>query len=245
MGDLSEFFPLLWDSDHFGFPVAALAAGCQNPATALARAKVAGIRLVYWEAQPTTSISPSALEDYRGVVVARKVIFGKTLEASTALQPSTKPALIDHYTHKVATNEMVTLAIQAGRHSRFQVDPRISRPAFESLYTKWINSSVSGQMADTVFVAKDSLTGGICGLITLKAQPGSARIGLIAVSPEHQGKGYGKALMVAGEAWARTNGAKQLLVCTQLENQQACQLYGASGFSVKETLTSYHFWPLP
>lgn len=52
----------------------------------------------------------------------------------------------------------------------------------------------------------------------------------LAVAPEHQGKGIGRALVVDGLKWMRRWGARHALVNTQVVNDRAYQLYLRLGF---------------
>jgi dTDP-4-amino-4,6-dideoxy-D-galactose acyltransferase len=135
------------------------------------------------------------------------------------------------------TGSLLELAILSGHKSRFKKDPRLSH-RFEDLYEQWIKKSITGEMADAVFVAKsDSL---IEGFITIKKDEDQGKIGLIAVSPVSQGKGLGTRLMQAADFWCFQNRLKTCSVITQLDNKNACLLYKKNGYKMERIEFVYH-----
>ncbi|HSJ28125.1 MAG TPA: GNAT family N-acetyltransferase [Acidimicrobiia bacterium] len=52
----------------------------------------------------------------------------------------------------------------------------------------------------------------------------------IAVDPSHQGQGYGRALVQAAMAWARSRGARTMMLNTQIDNERATQMYRSESF---------------
>ena len=62
----------------------------------------------------------------------------------------------------------------------------------------------------------------------------------IAVTPEFQGQGVGRALLRQSMAWARKAGARSMLLNTQLDNDRAALLYQSEGFQrLPDRLTLY------
>ena len=60
----------------------------------------------------------------------------------------------------------------------------------------------------------------------------NAYIQRVAVHPNAQGKGYGKALVNDSLLWSRRNGAKTAQVNTQITNERAVGLYEQCGFTL-------------
>lgn len=52
----------------------------------------------------------------------------------------------------------------------------------------------------------------------------------LAVDPSHQGSGLGRRLLHGAMRWARSSGARTILLNTQLDNQRAAALYRSNGF---------------
>jgi GNAT superfamily N-acetyltransferase len=55
----------------------------------------------------------------------------------------------------------------------------------------------------------------------------------IRVAPGHRGRGVGRALFEATEAWALTRGCRELKVETQNINTPACRFYAALGCQLR------------
>ena len=79
---------------------------------------------------------------------------------------------------------------------------------------------------------------------TIKITDGKGVIGLIAVSPLSQGKGYGQILNDACCNELSQLNIKILEVATQMDNAGACRFYEKCGFSVQSVTNIYHFWLL-
>lgn len=132
---------------------------------------------------------------------------------------------------------LLDLAFLSGHESRFKKDPRLNHK-FELLYKLWIQKSISGEMADAVFVAQ---AGAITeGFVTARKKEKHGQIGLIAVAPEAQGKGIGSKLMQAAEYWYWENNLKTCSVVTQLVNIGACALYEKNNYAKESVELVFH-----
>jgi dTDP-4-amino-4,6-dideoxy-D-galactose acyltransferase len=141
---------------------------------------------------------------------------------------------------KYANLEMINLAIESGKFSRFCLDKRMPKGKFEELYGLWIQNSVSGNFADAVIICKiDNIIG---GLVTLANKNRVGDIGIIAVDESYRGIGIGKALMRAAENWFIENKYLISQVVTQEVNKPAKQLYEKCGFEIVKREFVYHIW---
>lgn len=88
-----------------------------------------------------------------------------------------------------------------------------------------IAEDASGQRLGFIHLCEeDDYYGGACG-----------HIGDVVVAPEAQGLGVGKALLAAGERWARARGYRLMTLNVFLDNEKARKLYEEIGFRA-ETL---------
>ncbi len=132
------------------------------------------------------------------------------------------------------------LAFLSGNESRFKIDPYFTTKEFESLYRSWIDNSVTGAIADGIYIVK--IEDKIAGFVTFKNYQAECKIGLVAVAKAAQGKGFGIQLMAAVAQQAKTLGLKRVVVTTQLSNKPACRFYKKTGYQIDKTYIIKHFW---
>jgi len=232
----SGFERLAWDSDLFGFSVARLISS--EVPQALAQMRHSGVRLAYASVRYDDQEARARMDEAGALLVDRKLRFRKELETSVA-----RPIGIASWTGRPCTPELDALAIASGHASRFRLDPRVPPETFRTLYVTWMRRSVSGEIADEVLVIEDA---GIPKAVVTIAQPDSSEqtgiIGLLAVAEGSRGRGYGRRLISASEAWCMDRGASALEVVTQGRNAGACSLYTSSGFRVVADDAIYHLW---
>lgn len=163
----------------------------------------------------------------------KKVCYNKNVSNDAGI-----PEKICLYRGKL-TKDLLSLALISGQYSRFKIDP-LFKPWFEKLYTIWIEKSLSGEMADAVYVA--TLGKSMAGFITVKKKYEDGQIGLVAVHPDFRGQGIGSSLLKAADFWFLTNGIKNASVITQRDNLPACRLYEKNGYSVCTETAIFHLW---
>jgi ribosomal protein S18 acetylase RimI-like enzyme len=140
---------------------------------------------------------------------------------------------IDWYKGELS-GEIIRRALESGVYSRFKRDPRLVNGEFESLYQRWIKNAWEQKQ---ILASPDAEA-----LVTLDIEGDIAKIGLLAVAPIHQGKGWGKRLVGTVEAKAMEMGANQVLIPTQEANLPACRLYQGMGYSETQREFIYHYW---
>ena len=244
---------LKWECDHFGFPVAQLTRAQLTDdalAAALGLARERGIRLLVWAAPDGRRVPDTLLKEYDGTLVDRKATFHRLLQAEeTGHDPAPADRCrVEPYGEPRPSPALDELAISAGVFSRFRVDRRLPQEKFESMYRRWIERSVSGELADAVLVATvadrdDAPQDSLAGMVTLSEAEGIGSIGLIAVAGAHRGLGIGSRLMHAAHQWMRDRDAHEATVVTQMANAPACRLYERFGYRVSRLQHYYHFWP--
>ena len=105
-----------------------------------------------------------------------------------------------------------------------------------------MDNSLNKTFAEKVFYINSEET--IGGFVTVQRDGNTAKIGLIAVNPNIQGKGIGTKLLQAAEYYAIKNNMDKMLIPTQKENISACSFYKKNGYSVKEETIIKHYWKL-
>ena len=243
---------LEWDSAHFGDRVGEIP--CPDLTDeqlfeVLIAAQANRYRLLYWSTSSGRYL-PSLFDQFGATPVNQRVVFVAALSgpdrpfhrgdapADAALD---NDVCLEVVPRQPATDGLRDLAVMAGAHSRFCVDPRIPQERFQSLYCKWIDRSTKGEMADQVLVAK-STAGRETGMITMSVSGCVGQIGLIAVHPNYRGQGIASRLMSAAHKWFHAHDATRVKVVTQLENRTACRLYESWDYVPAEIRQWFHFW---
>jgi len=222
---------LKWDSAFFGFPVGELKIIKRVDAEYLVRTlNKTEYKVTYLHSDDISIFEESiTLFGYRDIRMTYKL---HSIDAQRI------PDSVHIYKGRL-TDELLSLALMSGKYSRFKLDPLFA-PWYQKLFKTWIEKSLSGEIADAVFVAyKDS---SIAGFITLKKRGSVGHIGLIAVHPKYRGLGIASSLMRAAEAWYYNHGCKKAFVVTQSQNIQACGLYVRSGYSIFSKQVLLHYW---
>lgn len=224
---------LQWDSDFFGVKTASITLeGPENPADIdrqLSDLKGDDVRLVYL-------FSPRPLpQGHTGkwLLADRKRSYMNPSPQANGLPEDVKP-------FQGNPSALHSLAIEAGAHSRFAVDPNIPAKKTEELYTTWIDNSMLHGFADHVFTIQDHDEPN-AAMITLRRRGGEISIGLLATHPDHRRRGLARKLIKAAETIAAADGL-QLEVTTQADNQEACAFYSSCNFNTFTDTYVYHIW---
>lgn len=220
-----------WDSDFFGFPVGDLF--IEND---VSDAEVINSNeFTFFQIRsnvPFDINSETHVSSYTGT----KVVFNKVLSELHFLTES----MIDFDDFPVAENALYELAYESGKHSRYKLDTNIPEDKFKALYQLWINNSINRSFADKIFYIKENEA--IVAFVTIKINNDTAHVGLIAVSPNHQGKGIGKRLLSETENYCFNRNCKSIQIPTQIENRAACSFYKKMGYEITEEISIKHFW---
>jgi len=239
---MEDFVSLEWDSWFFGFPVARILATKSNSlqlGRILSELRQSTV-LAYWMIDSSDLVSAAAAKCHGGVLVDRKLTYVMSLQR-TSSEITSEASIVAEYGRKTANSYLEDLAVQSGRYSRFNIDPKIPRERFEEMYKIWIRRSVSGELAAKVLVVPGE-GNIISAMITLGCRNGRGDTGLVAVDSRWQGRGYGTALMLAGRRYFVSKGYKYSQVVTQANNVAACALYQKSGYVVEKSENVFHFW---
>lgn len=228
---------LEWDSNFLGFKVGSISQlNTETLEQALEYAKSEKYKLIYLFAAADCFVPTDFLQKYNGKLVDRKVLYVYGLSD----QVITNYDQTNLYTSPEVSDDLLQLAYESGKYSRFKLDKNLTPKVFTDMYKLWIENSVNGQMADRIYVVEQDNK--ITAMLTLKEKSETLHIGLIATAVESQGRGFGKQLINRTRQTAFELGLKNIEVPTQYDNKQACRFYEACGFQVKSIINIYHFW---
>lgn len=129
-----------------------------------------------------------------------------------------------------------------GYYGHYHADPRLDRGKCDEGYVSWaVRSCTSRQVATEVLVAE--LENRIVGFATLRSNsPDEGEGVLFGVAPEAQGLGIYRSFMVGGMMWCKEQGAKRMVVSTQVTNVAVQKVWCRVGFEPAHSYYTFHKW---
>lgn len=140
----------------------------------------------------------------------------------------------------ILDDNLLDLTFQSGHFSRFKIDSNFKNNEFETLYTAWIEQSISHENADKVIGF--SINNKVVGFITFVLKNNMFDIGLIAVNEQHRSLKIGKQLLAFVFNYSLSKKVDFVTVTTQNKNQGALNFYLKNGFLINKTTYIYHLW---
>ncbi len=229
---------LEWDSRFFGRRIARIENDRlteQSLQDALAWCQEQGIECLYFLCSPENDTS---------IVLAESANFhfvDVRVELNWKTQPSIEPpasAIREFQATDLA--RLQKIASQAYTNTRFSYDNHFSPDRVAELYSEWLTGSCRN-VSHKVFVAENK--NGTVGFITCQFDGDElGRIGLLGISDEAQGKGYGQQLAQTAQHFFNQTGVREVRVVTQGRNIAAQRLYQSCGFRTYKIGLWYHKW---
>jgi dTDP-4-amino-4,6-dideoxy-D-galactose acyltransferase len=229
------------DTKLFGFGVAKILPerlSLEELQTIIDELRNQNVHLAYWPSDSTDEISQLAAKKLHGFLSSEQITYLVDLKKMIP-SPLTAPE-VEPYKEKKPNTELEQLALQAGTHSRFNLDPKLPQELFLKLYKVWIENSVNGSIASKVIVVNHDDK--IAGMATLGEKNNRGDIGLLAVNSDFRGQKIGTKLVHATQAYFIEQGFSHAQVVTQKANAPACFLYEKCGFHKEKIENFYHFW---
>lgn len=125
------------------------------------------------------------------------------------------------------------LVIQ-GTNSDIREALRIDAAAFDEFWRfdrNAMDEAISSTRVSAIHVVRNA-SGGLAGFAVTGIGVTIAYLQRLAVDPAGQGRGIGRSLVRTSARWARREGARTLMLNTQLDNEPAIRLYESEGFQV-------------
>ncbi len=132
-----------------------------------------------------------------------------------------------------------------GYMGHYHADPRLDLRECDEAYRSWAERScTTREAADQVLVAE--VGGKVAGFGTLRLNSPDEVEGLLfAVAPESQAKGICPLLMIASLQWSRNQGAKRMIISTQVTNVSMQKVWCRIGFEPSHSYYTFHKWFKP
>ncbi|MDR2346332.1 MAG: GNAT family N-acetyltransferase [Planctomycetaceae bacterium] len=242
-----SILPVLWESKFFAFPIGRL----ELPADYSPKQLEESLHESHNRFRLVCISLDSNGPDSIPINGAQCVCFDRRLRLVKSV-PHNVTGLDTHvraYTSTFCSKWLEQLAVQSGQLSRFKRDPELS-PHFERLFLTWINYSVSGELADSIWTWREGNRH--VGLVTIRCirrqinnQGGIERDGcieLLAVDNQYRRQGIGTHLFDACDFWCSSLDMKNVTLTTQLENEQTIKLCEKIGYKHAGKSTVYHYW---
>lgn len=230
-----------WDSDFFGFPVGKINGEGINSSDELdiilKEAKGKSYRLCYLMILPSDNLSVSLKKSGKRFLADEKVTYSIGEIKNTELTDLNN---VTEFDASFPVDEMYSLAVQSSHQSRFKLDKNFDAGCCDKMYKIWIDRSITGELADKIFVYKENDS--IKGMITVYVKNDTGNIGLVGVDSGERGKNIGKKLIRKTFEYLIRNKISRVDVNTQKRNAEACRFYEKCGFSVSKIIDIYHFW---
>jgi dTDP-4-amino-4,6-dideoxy-D-galactose acyltransferase len=237
---MEDFKLLEWDSQFFGYKVAAIKADALDLPVLkniLVQLREKDFKLAYCYVAPEDKKSRESISQVSALLADEKITYTIKIsdEASFPVSEYVVP-----YDLNFTSDKIVTLALDSGLYSRFKIDPDFQNNEFERLYTEWIKKSVNKLVSNEVLIYREDQD--ILGFITLAFKNNAGSIGLIAVDENQRGKSIGKKLIGSALLYFKENKVTEVDVVTQKANKIACRFYETCGFKIKSIVNIYHLW---
>jgi len=241
-----------WDSKFFDYPVGLLEithSFDQQTFHETLRQGQSQYRLIYvgMEEKTPEDRGPEELPtaDKPCLCYDRKVLLRKEIEENV---PPVKPK-IKPYTSTTCTKPIERLAIRSGVMTRFKRDPELS-PQFERLFLTWINNSVTGGLADSIWTWSEGERP--VGLATVRCakridrQTGQSvregHIGMLAVDDEFVGQDIASGLIQACEFWCDSVDVPYSAIFITEENESLISHCLRLDYKKMFSESIYHYW---
>ena len=234
---------LEWDTNHFGFKVARMnAATPEELQSGLDRCAALGVKLLIHRCSTDNIHFAHHLERQGFELMDINLRYCLSL-ADTQITHVPGPAIIRPCLNTDA-NDVAAIARTAfvGYTGHFHNDPRLDKDKCDALYIEWArNLCLDQNLADLVLVAE--IEGKIVGydshkLINTKVADGV----LSGVSPQTQGKGIRKALMVASNNWCKSHGLERMEEEVNINNYRIQSVLVSGGFRLYAAQYIFHKW---
>jgi dTDP-4-amino-4,6-dideoxy-D-galactose acyltransferase len=229
-----------WDTEFFGMRVARIegeALSAEELAAELDALKRLNYGLAYWFSTDLDAPADTELEALGGTFADRRTTLARPLDSNPSASVKTSSKVVQA---TQPTPAIRALAIEAGAYSRFKVDDRFETERFESMYSRWIEVSLTGELADACLVIREDDRE--IGLITVVHRSDCGQIGLLAVAPDSRRRGVASGLVHAALENMIDHDCKAAEVVTQERNRTSIQLYESCGFAIQRVERVYHFW---
>ncbi len=199
------------------------------------------VRLLIARCAAEDGAAAQALEEAGGRLMDVLVYWARDLEKPLPTGPGPAPVRRLRPGDLEAVRRVAAAAFR-GYLGHYHADPRLDRARCDEVYASWAERSCTDPAAaSAVLVAEHD--GAVAGFLTLlRREPEEQEIVLNGVDPALQRRGLYRSLVLAALAHARADGAKRLIVSTQLVNVGVQKTWARAGFEPRRSYCTFHAW---
>ena|GEM_PF-1990197 len=235
-----------WESQFFGFPVGRIELPVGFSESKLdevlreAKKKYRLIEVIF-QGNGADTLQTA---DVPCVCCDRHYLLKKPVSHNVPLDPHIKV-----YTSGLCSKQLERLAVQSESLIRIKRDPELS-PHYERLLVTWINRSVSGELADSIWTWKQD--GDHIGLVIIRkilsanqrsdSPEYEGRIGILAVDSNFHGVGITEQMFEACDFWCSSLDIPTVSFIAQKNNKRSILTCEKTGYEIVAEVTIYHYW---
>lgn len=192
---------------------------------------------------PTNDFSTIHAMERKGFLLMDTVVYYSRDLTNTPIPSDTGKATI-RQVRSGEEDKVKVVAVESfrGYFGHYHVDERLDNSKCDEVYISWaVNSCVSRDFADDVLVLE--LSGRISGFISLRLntlEEGEVR--LFCVDPSAQNRGFSQSLLIGAMKWCVLQGAKRLVISTQIINVSSQNAFTQMGFALRDSYYTFHKW---
>ena len=244
--NFNEIFNIItklnWDSDFFGYNVAYLS--CLHLTNSIWNQSKKfiykhNIKLVEYLCNCHDARSVRVAEKngfhFADIRLSFELLLNNMIESETANNLKVKQAKIEDIP------VLRVIAKNIYKDSRYFFDGNFDKTKVSEFYQSWLEKGVKGEFDDECWcLYEENIITAFC---TVKYNENDeATIGLIGVSSNSIGKGYGRKILVSTLKHLKARGINRVNVVTQGRNYAAQNLYQSVGFMINASQLWYHKW---
>jgi len=205
----------------------------------LAQCRAQGVRFLIARCPTSELATAQALEREGFELMDTLVYFSRRLDAEP---PEASIAVRAAAPGEHGAVKDVASRAFAGYFGHYHADPRLERGACDAVYVDWAERSCqSREVADEVLVG--TVDGTIAAFATLRLNDAEEGEGvLFGVSPEAQGRGVYRALMLGAMRWFKARSRARMVVSTQINNIAVQKVWSRLGFEPSQSWYTFHKW---
>ncbi len=233
------------DSERFGVRIARARVTSDNLSRILDFCAVERIDMLIARCATNDLVAAQSMESNGFLLMDTLVYYSFDLTKKMIPEDTGKIPLRRFQSGDRAEVRKVASAALKGYMGHYHADRRLDSGQCDEAYRSWAERSCStDNAADEVLVAETGSK--VAGFATLRLNSPQEVEGLLfAVAPESQGRGICRSFMIRSLQWCQEQGAKRMVISTQVTNVSMQKVWCRTGFEPSHSYYTFHKWFTP